>query len=79
MAGRRNAWEGIAARMKMPKEEVRARLDRIVTRRNQIVHEGDYRRLERPQDGSRNVMYHADARADIEFLERLVNAIHASG
>ena len=57
--------------------QMRERLDEIVRRRNQIVHEGDYRRLDRPQDNGRNVMSHKRARDDINFIRTLIDAIHA--
>jgi hypothetical protein len=40
----------------MEPKELRMRLDAVVMRRNQIVPEGDYRRLERPRDSRRNVL-----------------------
>ncbi len=57
---------------------VKERLNAIVVRRNQIVHEGDYQRLERPQDAKLNDISHADASDHIEFITQLVNAIHAT-
>jgi hypothetical protein len=50
MAGLAGKWDQIGAKLSPPMTppEIRVRLDAVVTRRNQIVHEGDYRRLERP-------------------------------
>lgn len=58
MAGRSGRWDEIAQGFNppVPTTYLRERLDAIVRRRNQIVHEGDYRRLERPRDTKRNVL-----------------------
>jgi RiboL-PSP-HEPN len=79
MVGQRRVWDAIATNLTTPapKEEVRARLDEIVMRRNQIVHEGDYRRLERPQNARCNAITRANAEADIDFIADLIDAIHA--
>ncbi|MGH8793083.1 MAG: hypothetical protein ACRDXX_10600, partial [Stackebrandtia sp.] len=57
--------------------QIRIRLNAIVRRRNQIVHEGDYERLERPRGARRNSISHSQAMADVEFLADLIYAIHA--
>jgi hypothetical protein len=78
MAGRNKEWEAIGLRMSPERspEEIRERLNGIVKRRNQIVHEGDYVRLDRPQTSRRNEMTTPQAKADIEFIEQIINAIH---
>lgn len=78
MAGRSGLWTDIAANMAPPMsaKALKARLDAIVVRRNQIVHEGDYQRLERPRFSRRNGMTHAQAAANIDFVARLIDAIH---
>lgn len=79
MSGRSRNWEAIGQELNLPMtpEEIRARLNDVIMRRNQIVHEADYRRLERPRGPGRNAITHAQARADIEFLSELIGAIHA--
>ena len=79
MAGRSGNWEAIGQQMTPPMtpDQIGARLNEIVTRRNQIVHEGDYRRLERPRDSARNAVSYTQARRDIEFISALIDAIHA--
>jgi hypothetical protein len=79
MAGRSKSWEAIGEQLNPPMtpKQIRRRLDRIVTRRNQIVHEGDYRRLDRPRDAQQNVLTFAQASADIDFLADLIDAIDA--
>lgn len=78
MAGRSKDWAKIGARMSPPRspEEIKQRLNEIVKRRNQIVHEGDYARLEKPQGPRRNEMTQRQAAKDIDFVERVINAIH---
>jgi hypothetical protein len=78
MTGRTGAWASIAENMAqpVPHKDAKARLDGIVRRRNQIVHEGDYLRKERPRGPERNLMTLKQARADIDFVEELIDAIH---
>lgn len=51
MAGKSGKWQDIADAMSGSEEPkmLMDRLDRVVNRRNAIVHEGDYKRLDRPQ------------------------------
>jgi hypothetical protein len=79
MSGLSGNWTHIGAQFTPPLQprEIRLRLNAIVTRRNQIVHEGDYERLEKPRGPARNVMTQAQAQADIDFITELVRAIHA--
>jgi len=79
MAGRKKEWTAIGDKMSPPLErnEIQRRLDGIVHRRNQIVHEGDYERLQKPQKAKLNEITQKQARADINFLAQLIDAIHA--
>jgi hypothetical protein len=79
MAGRSKDWQAIGAEMPTPlsPNEIRERLNGIVMRRNQIVHEGDYARLEKPRDPRRNSVSHKQAESDISFVAALIDAIHA--
>jgi len=52
------------------------RLDRVVNRRNAIVHEGDYERLDRPQTARLVTIDQAEATESVEFVAELVDAIH---
>lgn len=81
MAGRPRRWAEIGQAMSPPlsPEEIRERLDGIVQRRNQIAHEGDYRRLERPQGSGKNAIPHKEASDSVDFLARLIDAIHQAG
>lgn len=79
MAGLKGRWKEIGQQMspEMQPAEIRKRLDTIVRRRNQIVHEGDYERKERPRKAKTTPMSASEARSDIDFIARLVDAIHA--
>ncbi|MEX1141102.1 MAG: HEPN domain-containing protein [Thermoleophilaceae bacterium] len=77
MAGAAGNWKPISEQLGMTRAQVDARLGLIVMRRNQIVHEGDYARLDRPRDARRNELSESDARASVQFLRDLAGAIHA--
>lgn len=53
------------------------RLDRIVDRRNAIVHEGDYERSERPREARTVAITRAEASDSVELLADLIEAIHS--
>jgi hypothetical protein len=78
MAGREKEWSVIGAKISPPlkPDAIRKRLDEIVHRRNQIVHEGDYERLQKPQKAKLNPMTQKQARQDIDFIAQVINAIH---
>jgi len=78
LAGRKKEWPEIGQHMNPERtpDEIKERLNAIVIRRNQIVHEGDYARLEKPQGPRRNEMTSRQARSDIDFIEQIINAIH---
>ena len=79
MAGRSGQWDNIAAAMggAWTAKALRRRLDGIVDRRNAIVHEGDYERLDRPQVARLQPISASDAAADIDFVSDLVDAIRS--
>jgi hypothetical protein len=79
MAGRRRSWDTIGQRLEPPlaPDDIHARLDAIIHRRNQIVHEGDYRGLERPRNSGRNPLRSVEAQSAVDFLADLIDAIHA--
>ncbi len=78
MAGRKKEWKAIGAKMSpsMDSDEIRERLDAVVHRRNQIVHEGDYERLQKPQKAKLHAITQAQARSDLSFVAALIDAIH---
>jgi hypothetical protein len=79
MAGRSKAWPLIGEKMMPPRQtpEIKKRLNEIVVRRHQIVHEGDYERLEKPRGPRRNGMTYSQAKSDIDFVEDVIRAIHS--
>lgn len=79
MVGRSGDWPAIGAQMSPPQQpsDIKRRLNRIVTRRNEIVHEGDYERLEKPRSPKRHSITTREAGGDIDFIAELIDAIHA--
>jgi hypothetical protein len=82
MAGLTKAWDQIAAQMPPAQaawtaQTIRGRLDSIVDRRNAMVHEGDYDRLDRPQTATLVNITAAEATAAVDFMGNLIDAIHA--
>lgn len=78
MAGRKKEWKSIGAKMSpsIEPDEIKERLNAVVHRRNQIVHEGDYKRLQKPQRAKLNPISQAQARSDLAFIAALIDAIH---
>jgi hypothetical protein len=79
MAGLSGNWGpiGQALTPALQPDEIEGRLNAIVDRRNQIAHEGDYERLERPQTTRMNGITQPQAANDIAFLASLIDAIHS--
>ncbi len=78
MAGKSDSWKLIAAAMpRSPSQEkVKAELNALVDRRNAIVHEGDYKRLDRPQRAMLNEIKLREAQNSVKFVSDLIQAIH---
>lgn len=80
MLGVRKAFNKIADHIQ-PRQapaEVKARLDRIVHRRNQIVHEGDLQRQSRPQNIKREIAAGDKTADDLSWIRSLVMAVDAA-
>lgn len=79
MAGLSGNWTPIAGHFNPPltNQDIKTRLNAIVMRRNQIVHEGDYERRERPRTARRQDLSLRDATRDVAFLAQLIEAIHS--
>lgn len=77
MAGVKKGWTKVAGQMACTADDIKTRLGRIVHRRNQIVHEGDLRRLVRPRQVEHNDIDGAEVQADLDWLEQLIGAIDA--
>jgi hypothetical protein len=78
MAGKPKSWKEIAKAMpSSPTQEVvKMTLDTLVERRNAIVHEGDYERLDRPQRARVATVSPREARQSVKFISDLIEAIH---
>ncbi len=74
----KHKWQVISSNMITPisESDLRTKLNNIVLRRNQIVHEGDCIPSVIPQQ--QQVITDADAQDVIEFISDLVNSIHVS-
>jgi hypothetical protein len=75
MAGVKSAWPRIATLMGISQDIIKTRLDGIVNRRNQIVHEGDIVRASRPRNLQYNEVDSDIVAEDIGWIEELLGAI----
>ena len=77
MLGKRNAFAKISAEIAPPQagQDIQDQLNRIVHRRNQVVHEGDLQRQSRPQQVKREMTDGTAIQADLDWLRTLVSAI----
>lgn len=77
MLGKRNAFAKISAEIQPPQgaEDIKDRLDRVVRRRNQVVHEGDLQRQSRPQQVKREQTDGAAIKSDLDWLRTLILSI----
>jgi hypothetical protein len=62
-------WERLGSALKTPAQDLRRRLDLIVDRRNQIVHEAD---ADPSVPGARWPVNPADITTSIDFIERII-------
>lgn len=72
LAGIEKSWSKIAAETKEPASQIESRLNGLVHRRNQIVHEGDIMRMSRPRAIRHNPVDHAEVSAEIDWVEHLL-------
>jgi hypothetical protein len=81
MAGKSGQWDAIAKAMsgttRGDSKALKQQLNEFVKRRNAIVHEGDYERLERPQTAKLVPLGRAAATDAVDFFSDLVDAIHS--
>lgn len=77
MLGKRKAFNKISTEILPPQgvQDIKDRLNRIVHRRNQIVHEGDLQRQSRPQQIKRESTADATIQTDLDWLRTLIDAI----
>ncbi|WP_198391681.1 HEPN domain-containing protein [Burkholderia ubonensis] len=74
-AGIEKPWSRVAAKLIIQADDIKSRLNSLVHRRNQIVHEGDIARSSRPQTLKYNAVAHAEVVADVDWIESLIAAI----
>jgi hypothetical protein len=75
LAGIVKGWSRTAVALQSTTTDIRERLNHLVHRRNQIVHEGDIARASRPQQIRYNDIEHAAVVADVDWVEQLIAAI----
>jgi len=76
MLGLGKPWGDLSRHMQGSAEDVKARLNGIVRRRNQIVHEGDLVRTARPQSPKMHDAVSATVRDDLDWLKSLVTNVN---
>ena len=77
MLGLKKPWTKISEKLRETPEGARSRLDEIVRRRNQIVHEGDVQHRSRPRSVKLNDIHTTEVRRRIAWLYMLGHAIEA--
>lgn len=77
LAGIAKPWSKLAATISPPETvaTIRAHLNQLAHRRNLIVHEGDLKRLIRPQSITRESIYPADVANELAWIRRFITAI----
>jgi hypothetical protein len=78
MVGIKSLWTECSRRMGIEPKEIERNLNRIITRRNQIVHEGDISRKQKPTTIKLNLVTENSIKKDIDWLCSLVDAIDKS-
>ncbi len=78
MAGKSGEWKQIAAAMpdSLSPADVKKKLNALVDQRNAIAHEGDYKRLDRPQRAMLNEIKFQETQNSVKFVSDLIHAIH---
>jgi hypothetical protein len=74
-AGVEKPWSRVAAKLELQANDIKIRLNALVHRRNQIVHEGDITRASRPHKLKYNEVNHALVVADVNWIESLIQAV----
>lgn len=78
MVGVKQAWRKIADALPLggiSPEVLQSELARVVRRRNQVVHEGDFKQLYRPRTLQRNSVSQSDAENAVDVIQILIFAI----
>lgn len=77
LVGIEDLWEDCSARMNCRPGDITRRLDRVVDRRNRIVHEGDVLRRKRGGRLALHPLTRDEVRSDVAWVADLVNVIEA--
>jgi hypothetical protein len=75
MAGVKKGWSNVATYLGWTADDIKTRLNAIVHRRNKIVHEGDLRRMARPQSIQHSPIDLTAVGSDIDWMEQLLAGI----
>ena len=77
MLGVDKSWTKLSAVMSPPAtpEELKTRLNNLAHRRNKIVHEGDLRRLVRPQAVAHEEIEHSTVDEDLTWIRAFIEAL----
>jgi len=75
MTGIKEAWRKIADELGETSQENKDWLNRLVHRRNQVVHEGDLKRAARPRKLKFNDIDPSSVKQDVDWMEALIDAI----
>ncbi len=75
MCGINNPWKKIAEKRKTAAGTLKSRLDRLVHRRNRIVHESDLQRSSRPRQVRHEPVDPASVKRDLAWIECLIAAM----
>lgn len=76
MVGVKNLWTKCKEKMNEEPVNIERRLNRIVRRRNQIVHEGDLVRKQKAKKHTLNSITEKDVKDDVDWIRRLAEAIN---
>jgi len=77
LAGIEKGWSRVAHKMGCNANDIKQQLNRLVHRRNQVVHEGDIARASRPRKLRYNGISGEEVAADVNWIEQLLKSIEA--
>lgn len=75
LAGKKDIWNTCAQEMGISKDELTTRLNKLIARRNRIVHEGDLVRHQRAGAVRRHEIQTTEVAEEITWITQLVNAL----
>ena len=75
MLGLSKVWKDVAQRLGCETDDVKCKLNKIIVRRNQIVHEGDMLRSSRPREVKLHGIDKGDIRSDIKWMSNMIREV----